>query len=343
MNVRVVKAVAKSTFREFWRTPAAIFWTYGFPLLMMLGLGLAFQPRELPKTPVAVVAGEAGDGLVQLLRRCDELEVHVLSSEEADRALVRGRVDLLVRGTLDAPVLRADPVRPEARLASLQVERALQRSGDASGVAVAVEVEDRPGSRYIDFLVPGLIGLNLMGASMWGIGFNLVMMRTQNLLRRLFVTPMRRGDFLIGYMIGRGILVIPESIAIMLLGMVVWGVPFRGSWLAMIAVIIAGALAFTGLGLLCASRARSFEGISGLMNACQLPMWVLGGALFDNEGFAGVMRWTAEVLPLTHLCRAFRDLMLEPVGFAEVVWPLFGLLAFATVCFWLAMKLFRWN
>lgn len=343
MNPRVIRAVAIAMFREFWRSPEAVFWTYGFPLVMMIGLGLAFQPRVPPPMPVGVVEGEAGAPLVELLRRSERLEVLELTAEQADRALVRGRVAVLVRGTVGSPVLRADPARAEAELARLHIESTLRDARDGDGVNVAVEAEDRPGSRYIDFLVPGLLGLNLMGACMWGIGFNLVMMRTQNLLRRLFVTPLRRGDFLIGYMIGRGVLVIPEAAVITMLGMLIWDVPFRGSWLAWLAVVIVGAFAFTGLGLLCASRARTYEGIAGLMNLCQLPMWVLGGALFSNEGFTGVVRWASEVLPLTHLTRAFRDIMLEPGGFADIGWSLAGLGGFAVVCFAAALKLFRWH
>ena len=119
------------------------------------------------------------------------------------------------------------------------------------------EVEDRPGSRYIDFLIPGLVGLNLLGAGMWGVGYNLVQMRVQKLLRRIFVTPMRRSEFLAGYLLGRSILVIPEALAILLFGVLLWGVPFRGSYLAAMLAIVIGGWTFTGIGVLCASRART--------------------------------------------------------------------------------------
>ncbi|MCA8948955.1 MAG: ABC transporter permease [Planctomycetes bacterium] len=342
MNFRVIRAVALAMFREFWRSPEALFWTYGFPIAMMIGLGLAFQPRVPPPVPVAVVAGEASASLATLLSDDEGLEVLELPEAEAERALVRGRVGLLVRGSVDEPVLRADPARAEAQVAELLVGRALQRARGHPPVAVAHEVEDRPGSRYIDFLVPGLIGLNLMGACMWGMGFNLVMMRTNNLLRRLFVTPMKRSDFLIGYMIGRGVLVVPESAAIALLGIALWGVPFRGSVLAFVAVVAAGAFAFTGLALLCASRVRTYEGIAGLMQLCQLPMWVLGGALFSTERFTGLMKVGSDVVPLSCITRALRDLMLEPGGFSDIGWNLVGLIAFGAVSLAVALRLFRW-
>ncbi|MCR9243624.1 MAG: ABC transporter permease [bacterium] len=343
MNPRVIRAVAIAMFKEFWRTPEALFWTYGFPILMMIGLGLAFQPRVPPPVPIAVVIGEAGAPFVELLQNTKELEVLQLDAAAADRALVRGRVGLLVRGTKAAPDLRLDPVRVESQIAQLHIERALHRAAAGGPIAVATAIEDRPGARYIDFLVPGLIGLNLMGACMWGIGFNLVMMRTQNLLRRLFVTPIRRGDFLIGYIVGRGVLVVPEAFVLAAIGMIFWDVPFRGSVLAMLAVVIVSGLAFTGLGLLCASRATTYEGIAGLMQTCQLPMWMLGGALFSNESFTGLMRWAADLVPLTHITNALRDVMLEPGGFAEVGWTLLGLGGFAVVCFTLALRLFRWH
>lgn len=343
MNLRVVRAVAIAMFREFWRSPEAIFWTYGFPIAMMIGLGLAFQPREPAPVPVAAVVGEIGEPFVEALRVSEQLDVLELEPAAADRAFVRGRVALLLRGTLDAPAVRTDPAREESRLAQLLLERALRRQRDGPGIVIETAVEDRAGARYIDFLVPGLIGLNLMGACMWGIGFNLVMMRTQNLLRRLFVTPLRRGDFLIGYMIGRGVLVVPESFVILGLGWLIWDVPFRGSVLATLLIVVAGGLAFTGLGMLCASRARTYEGIAGLMQMCQLPMWLLGGALFSNAGFSGIMRWLADLMPLTHLTNALRDVVLEPGGITDVVWPLAGLIAFGVVCFVLALRLFRWH
>ena len=341
----MVKAVTRSAFLEFWRSPAAVFWTYGFPLMMAVVLGFSFRPSAPPPVPIAVVGPAAAAARQRaILAAAERLDVRVLDAAEADRALARGRVALLVRLDAGAPVLRSDPTRPEAELARLLVERAL-RDHDAPDafVSPAHEVEDRPGSRYIDFLIPGLIGLNLLGAGMWGVGFNLVQMRAQNLLRRIFVTPMKHSEFLAGYLLGRSLLVLPEALAILTFGVLLWDVPFRGSWLAALAIIVVGAWMFTGIGMLCASRVRSIEAISGLMNAVQLPMWVLGGTFFANESLTGPMRWVAEALPLTHVNRALRDLMLEPGTFADVALPLVGMLAFGGGCFALALRWFRWQ
>ncbi|MFN3241342.1 MAG: ABC transporter permease [Planctomycetota bacterium] len=345
MRWRVVKAVAHQAFLEFWRSPQAVFWTYGFPLMMAVVLGFAFQSGEPDPVRVGVIDSEVARVNLKPLEGEPLLDVEWLSTDEADRALARGRVALTVRWGDEREVLRSDPTRPEAMLARLLVERRLREAfaGDTDYQRPVHEVEDRPGSRYIDFLIPGLIGLNLLGAGMWGVGFNLVQMRVGNLLRRIFVTPMKRSEFLAGYLLGRSILVIPEAFAIMSFGVFLWGVPFRGSLLAALVVIVVGAWTFTGLGCLLASRARTTETIGGLMNAVQLPMWVLGGTFFANEGLEGPMRWAAESMPLTHVNRALRDVMLEPGSLLDVWLPVTALAAAGLICFTLAMRWFRWQ
>lgn len=343
MRWRVVREVALTTFREFWRSPDAVFWTYGFPLMMAVVLGFAFQPAPLPPVPVAVVAGERAEELAASLRRSPRLAVEILSHEAADRALARGRVEAVVRQDKGAPIVRSDPVRQEAEVALLLVEKAMAAPALVPSGPIVTEVEDRPGSRYIDFLIPGLIGLNLLGAGMWGIGFRLVELRLQKLLRRLFVTPMRRSEFLLGFLFGRGVLMVPEAMATVFFGWLLWGVPLRGSLLAFVLLVAVGGFAFTGLGCLVASRARTMEGIMGLMNLVQLPMWLLGGVFFNTERLTGVVRWAAEVMPLTHLNHALRLVMLEPAGIGDVWVPILGLLGCGLLAFGAALRLFRWT
>ena len=341
MRGRVLWEVSKTTFREFWRTPEAMFWTYGFPLVMTLVLGFAFKPRPPDPVPIAVVDAPA---VLEVLKSDPRIKAEAMTAAAADMALARGRVAAMASGSVLEPKLRSDPARPESELALLLVQRALRKQADGVGsIRAEIENEDRPGSRYIDFLVPGLLGLNLLGSGMWGVGFQLVTMRTHNLLRRLMVTPMQKAEFLVGFLLSRLILVVPEVLAIVLFGTLVFGVPFRGSVLAVTVLILFGAMCFTGLGMLIASRAKSIEGVAGLMNLVQIPMWLLGGSFFSNERFEGVLRTCADVLPLTQLNKALRDCMLETQGFAEV-WPqVLFLGAFAAGCFWLALRLFRWT
>lgn len=344
MNGSIVWSVARATFREFWRTPEAVFWTYGFPVLMAVVLGMVFKPKEPDPVPVAVVAGATAPDLQQALAHDPRLQLRELASEAADNELARGRIAIMVSGTGRAPVLRLDPTRPESELARLVVLRALRTAVDGAGAVVPqVEAENRPGARYIDFLIPGLIGLNLLGAGMWGVGFNLVQMRTQHLLRRLLVTPMRRSEFLLGFLFSRLVLMLPESVAIWGFGALLWGVPFRGSWLAVALLVLVGGMCFCGLGILIAARPKTVEGVGGLMNLVLLPMWLLGGSFFDNERVTGVLGWAVEAMPLTHLNRGLRDCMLGAGGF-EVAWaPLLVLGAIGVMTFALAIRLFRWT
>lgn len=341
MRRSVVQAVGAATFREFWRSKEAVFWTYGFPVLMALVLGFAFQPGPLPPVPIAVVEGGDAVGLAALQRQ-PRLRVEVLAPEVADAALARGRVDLVVRFEGGRLVLRGHPQRAEAELATLLVERALGAAVQASASLFRHEAEERPGARYIDFLIPGLIGLNLLGAGMWGVGFNLVQMRTQQLLRRLAVAPMRRSEFLLGYLLGRFVLVVPEAAAIVLFGTLLWDVPCRGSLVALCLLVVVGGFAFSSLGFLLAARAKTIEGIGGLMNLFQLPMWLLGGVYFSVERLDGVVRGVAEALPLTHLNRSLRSVMLEPATFADALPTLLGLGGFGLLCFLLGLRWFRW-
>jgi ABC-2 type transport system permease protein len=346
VNWGIVAAVARVAFREFWRSPEAVFWTYGFPLLMTVVLGFAFQPAAPEPIPVAVVQDTGGDELVVRLGHNERLRVEQLSAVAADAALARGAIGALVRGPAGDPTVRADPTRPDAELARLQIERALRSppgDGTSAPAGPRFEVEDRPGARYVDFLIPGLLGLNLLGAGLWGIGFQLVQFRTQNLLRRLFVTPMRRGEFLLGFLLSRLLLSLPESAMIVLFGVLLWGVPFRGSFVAAVLVLLAAALAFSGLGILVASRARTVEGVAGLMNLCLLPMWLLGGAFFINERMHGALRLAADSVPLSWCNDAMRDLMLAPGSLVSVLPQLALLLGFALVCFAIALRVFRWT
>jgi ABC-2 type transport system permease protein len=342
MRLRVVKAVAATTFREFWRSKDAVFWTYGFPILMAIVLGFAFQPKPLPPVPIALIADGGAPAVLAALAAEPRLSLRTLPPAAADAALARGVVDLVVRFDAGQPVLRGHPMRSEAELATLLVERAL--AADARlRPPIAQEIEDRPGARYIDFLIPGLIGLNLLGAGMWGVGFNLVQLRTQHLLRRLSVAPMHKGEFLLGYLFGRFVLVIPEAAAILLFGVLLWDVPLRGSLLALSLLVVIGGFAFAALGFLLAARAKTIEGIGGLMNLFQLPMWLLGGVYFDVDRLDGVVRQFAELLPLLHLNRALRTVMLAPAGVGDVIWPLLGLGAFALLCFAAGLRWFRWQ
>jgi ABC transporter DrrB family efflux protein len=185
--------------------------------------------------------------------------------------------------------------------------------------------------------------MGLMGGGLWGVGFVTVDLRIRKLLKRFLATPMRKVDFLAALMISRLLFMVPEVLTLLLFARWAFGVRIAGSLGAVLVLILLGAFAFAGIGLLVASRARTMEAVSGLMNLVMLPMWVLSGIFFSSDRFPEQMQWFIKVLPLTPLIDALRAVMLEGASLASQ-WSQVGILAgWGVVTFALALKLFRWS
>jgi ABC-2 type transport system permease protein len=329
--------------RELTREPEAVFWVFVFPILLTAILGLAFRSRPPDALPVAIVAGPHADARLAALSAGSDLEARVLSEEEAGLALTRGRVVLVVSAD-DTPSYAYDPTQPESRTARLAVDAALQRAAGRTDAFTAGRGEvTEPGARYVDFLVPGLLGMNLMGTGMWGIGFSLVVARNGNLLKRLVAAPVRRSHLLGAQLTSRLIFLIPEAGALLLFAYFALGVPLHGSVLLLIGISLLGALAFSGLGLLTAARPRTIEGVSGIMNLVMVPMWIFSGIFFSTERFPAGMQPFVQALPLTALNDALRGVMLEGTGLVPLLPELALLAVWGTVSFVLALKFFRWQ
>ncbi len=335
-----------SRLREFFREPEVIFWVYGFPVLLAAGLGLAFTGSAPESVPVDI-QGSAEDSAVIALRERltkDNLQVETHDEATARQRLRDGKTLTVIVPHETGYRLLHDPRRPESLSARYQVEAVLQRPSNGTGSPrfEAVTVED-PGSRYIDFLLPGLMGMNIMGGGMWGVGFVVVDMRVRKLLKRLLATPMRRDDFMLAILSARLTFLLPEMALLLLVGWFAFGIPIRGGVLALAVVILAGAAAFSGLGLLVASRAQKIETISGLLNLVMLPMWVLSGIFFSSKRFPEVMQPFIQALPLTQLNDALREVMLEGASLPEIGWRLLILAAWSVIPFALALRWFRWQ
>ncbi len=344
IRLRVMRQLGLTTLREYLRSPEAVFWTYGFPVLMAVVLGLAFGESGPEPVPVAVVQSEAASAFAESLADNPWIELQVLEEREAAQRLESGRVALVLSGTPAQPILETDAQREESRLALLTVEDSLQKSaGRVDVVEPVIEQERGTTRRYIDFLIPGLIGLNLLGAGMWGVGFNIVDMRIKNLLRRLIVAPMRRSEFLLAILLTRLGLALLSALLFLAFGVLVYGVPVRGSWFALLAVLVAGGLASHGLGLLTAARPTTIEGMSGMMNLIMLPMWLMSGTFFDVANFPDAVQPLIHALPLTHTNDAIRAVMLDGEGLAGVWQQMAYLGIFAVVTFALALRWFRWK
>src|SRR5580765_5985950 len=282
----------------FLREPEALFWVFAFPIVMALALGLAYRNQGPQRSLIGVQLGAGADSIVAALARSPDLAASVLDSTAAELALRQGKIAVLVRPRpAGAPVLVFDPARPETRLAHLATVDALERAaGRTDVVRVENDTRERRGGRYIDFLLPGLIGLNLLGTGMWGIGFPVANARQLKLLKRMIATPMLRRDYLLAMMLARLVWLALEVAAILIFGRYAFGVLMRGSWLGFLVVTLVGALSFSALGLLVASRARTIEAVSGLMNVAMMPMWLLSGSFFSSERFPTAMQWFVQAL-----------------------------------------------
>jgi ABC-2 type transport system permease protein len=339
-----------SRLREFYREPVALFWVYGFPMILALGLGIAFSRREPQHPHVDVQNSPSKDLATKVTQALEDREIHAEThtEEECYHRLKTGKTELyiVVSGSEDSMHVEFhyDKARTEADSARYEVTAALDRwKGQQTWTVDEPKLLDKPGTRYIDFLMPGLIGMNLMGGGMWGIGFVLVEMRTRKLLKRLLATPMHRGDFLLALLTSRMILVIPEMTIIVSITVFVFRVPLDGSLLSLILVILVAGVAFSGLGLIIACRTEKTETVSGLMNLVMLPQWLLSGAFFSSKRFPDAIQPFIQALPLTQVNDALREVMLEGASLGAVAWRIGILALWGIVSFILALKWFRWK
>lgn len=338
-----IRELALLRIRTFVREPEALFWTFGFPILMAIGLGIAFGGDGAAPVPVALVDGSAAETHQEALLRSPDLHVHHLSEADATDALRRGEVDLLVGG-VDSVTFRFDPSRAESRTARLLVDQAIQMGAGAQPLVPILESAERQrGSRYIDWVIPGLIGLNLLSTGMWGIGFGIVMMRQKKQLKRLIATPMHRADFLYAQMLARLGFLILEVPPLVIFAWLAFDVQVAGSWLDLTIVVLLGTLAFSGLGLLAASRPRTIEGASGIMNVIMLPMFILSGVFFSASRFPDPIQPFIQALPLTALNDALRAVYNDGLPLTEVPLELLNLLLWTVGSAFVALRLFRWR
>jgi ABC-2 type transport system permease protein len=333
---------------ELKREPEVVFWVFVFPLLLALGLGIAFRNKPADAVPIAIVQGAGSEEVAALLARSPQhtsFKIKVENIDDARKGLRLGKYDLVIepdgKGGLQ---YRYDPARPECVLARTQVNDALQAAaGRKDAVATSLVTSSEPGSRYIDFLIPGLLGKNLMNSGMWGIGFALVDMRQRKLLKRFVGTPMRRGDFLMALASSRLILMIIEVGLLLAFGVIFFHMRVLGSVFAIALIAAIGSLTFGGVGLLTASRAQKIESVSGLINLVMMPMWIFSGVFFSYERFPAVIQPLIKALPLTALNDALRASILEGTPLLQQ-WPrLLVMVLWGGISFVLALKLFRWT
>ena len=332
--------------KELKREPEVIFWVFIFPLLLALGLGIAFRNKPADVTRIAIVTGPGAEHAMSLLeQKKSSIRAEVLDESLALQGFRLGKYDLVVEPDDNGGFrYHYDPSRPESVLSRSEVDNALQTAaGRKDPLPTSAVTSTEPGSRYIDFLIPGLLGMNLMNSGMWGIGFALVDMRQRKLLKRFIATPMRRSDFLMALTSSRLVLMIIEVALLLGFGVLVFHMRVLGSILTILLLGAIGAIAFGGLGLLTASRAQKIESVSGLINLVMMPMWIFSGVFFSYERFPTIVHPLIRALPLTALNDALRATILQGASLASQSGRLMVLVLWGGISFVLALRWFRWT
>jgi ABC-type multidrug transport system permease subunit len=315
-------------FRLILREPEAIFWIFIFPILLAVGLGIAFRNRPADVLQVGATTTQ----LTQALAADKGLTAATMDEAAGTHSLATGGILLLAIQRPDGVGYKYDDTNPDARTARLLVDRAIQT---AAGRREAVNAENQlvheTGARYIDFVVPGLLGMNLMGSAMWGLGFSIVEARQKKLLKRMVASPMPRWQYLASFLLSRLTMLVIEVAA------------FLGLLWELGLLCVLTSLAFSALGLLVASRAKTMEAVSGLMNLVMLPMWILSGVFFSASRFPAVIQPVVRALPLTAAIDAMRGNMLQGMNLGQMAAPVGILLAWFVVPFAVSLRIFRWR
>ena len=330
-------------FREFLREPEAVFWVFMFPVIMTCALGIAFRTRGAEPVIAGIVEQAGADDVARALESAGGFTVRRVAPDQVDRAVRDGRAPVVIVPG-NPPTYRFDQARAESQVARLAVDRALQRAAGRNDAFTPVEEPvQNVGSRYIDWLVPGLLGMNIMSTGLWGVGFSIVQARTKKLLKRLVATPMSKAHYLMSHVFSRLLFLTLEVVVIVGFAWLFFDVKVHGALWSLAGLALLGALSFGGLGLLLASRARTIEAVSGLMNLVMLPMWVLSGVFFASTNFPDAMQPFIRLLPLTALNDALRAIVNEGQALATVATEIAILTTWGVVSFVLSLRLFRWQ
>jgi ABC-2 type transport system permease protein len=353
-------------FKEYFREPGALFWSFMFPILMAWGLGIAFTEKpELvrnvayitPQTPNSSLdhflienakKGIDGRGKHIFIKgiRDDKFGISLfkfipVNKDSAEILIKRGTAVMILSEEAGKPVYQFDPANPDARLVYIYVSGWLNNRV-IMDTRTEVRTLTSAGMRYIDFLIPGLIAMGIMSSCLWGVSYNLIEKRSKKLLRRMIATPMKKSVFLIAQVISRITLTFIESAFLIVFAHFFFHMQIQGSILALVAVFIAGNIAFIGISILISSHTSNTQIGNGLINAVTMPMMLLSGVFFSYHNFPA---WTVpfiQQLPLTQFADGIRGIIIEGAGFKEILLPTLSMTGLGTICFVLGMKFYKW-
>lgn len=363
-------------FREIIREPGVLFWGILFPILMSLGLGLAFTKKADVVRKIAVIndsdihqAGNSNNIVTDFLQNnCEKNDKSIKSTwkwryvnkdeklgnsiflfyemswKEAMQLLKRGTVNVILLDANGSVEYHFDPMNPDAQLTYLKLGDIIGK-GEILPTASSSEIKPLTvrGTRYIDFLVPGLITMGVMMSSMWGISYGIIEKRSKKLLRRLVATPMRKSHFLIALITVRIVMNFIESSVLFLFSLFAFKITIQGDISALIIMFLAGNIAFAGIAVFVSSHTSNTEVGNGLINFVVFPMMILSGIFFSYQNFPD---WSLPVirnLPLSMLTDGIRSIFNEGAGYPQVALPILILLSTGVLFFSAGLRIFKWH
>ncbi len=347
--------------KEFFREPGAVFWSFGFPILMALGLGIAFSGKNETVHGVAVIASQQeqtrylseifpGEILYQdtiIEKRFDHQQsttryvFHLTDWENAELLMKRGLISVILKEEEGKITYFYDPLNTSGELIQVQLSNyfATGNLSDNQGVFVPLE---NTGLRYIDFFIPGLLTLGIMMSVMWGVSYSLIEKRAKKLLRRMVATPMRKSHFLISMWASRLLLTLFDSIVLILFAQYIFQVEIQGSFLALILLLLSGNVAFFGLAIITSSRTANMQVGNGLVSFITTPMMVLSGIFFSYQNFPDWAIGIIKVLPLTKFTDTARSIFNEGAGLMESLDGILIMIVFGIITFVAGLKMYKW-
>jgi len=347
MNKSIYQLIL-SIFRVFFREPAVIFWAVLFPIIIAWVLGIAFSKKgESVRTVYVTGAQEIPEKLRgekvfgEESGNPSRIKFQEASEEEAVKAIKKGVIVIYLEVEGDSLIYHFDPVNSEAQLTHLILESGLHSVPDPRNKTSINPLQSK-GTRYIDFLIPGLVALGIMNSCIWGIGWTLIETRMKKLLRRMVATPMKKSVFFSSYIVTRIILGGFETLLLLIFTRLYFGTEITGNTAAFVVVFLAGIFAFSGIAILIASRTAKTEVANGLVNAVTLPMMILSGIFFNYHNFPEWAIPVIQVLPLTLLADSIRSIFIESAGLTEILKPVAILCITGLLTLTAGLKIFKW-
>ncbi len=350
-----------SHLKEFLREPGSVFWSFGFPILMAIGLGLAFSGKKEIMHGVALIPSSdprealvrnsffGGDAPVDTLieKRFDNengntrYAFHITNWDKAEVMMKRGQISSILTEDQGRITYHYDPLNPEGELIQIQLSNFF-KYGHLGQDTGSIEPLKALGMRYIDFLIPGLMTLGVMMSIMWGVCYSLIEKRSKKLLRRMVATPMRKTDFMTAYWASRIILTLFDTMVLLAFSYYFFGIRIQGSITALILIFLAGNIAFFGLAILISSRTANTQVGNGIISLITTPMMVLSGIFFSYQNFPPWAIDVIRILPLTKFTDEVRGIINEGAGVFDVIDGVAVLGVFGAITFFIGLRIYKW-